>query len=253
MHRIVSHCHHAALAAAVTLSLTPLGASAVNAWSESRQMVVITSSDWTATTGQMQRYVKTGSAAAWKAEGAAIAVALGKTGMAWGRGLHPAIADAQQKREGDGKTPAGIFRLSAGFGYADANDDVVKRLKLPYTAATASIECVDDERSTDYNRIVDRNSTQKPDWSSSEQMRRNDELYRWGVVVDHNAERTPGAGSCVFIHGWRAANRPTVGCSAMRLDTVRDLLAWLDPSLKPVIVQLPQAEYAKRKTAWELP
>jgi L,D-peptidoglycan transpeptidase YkuD (ErfK/YbiS/YcfS/YnhG family) len=252
MYRIVSYCRHAALAAAV-IGLTPPGASAVNAWNESRQMVVITSSDWAATTGQMQRYVKTGSATAWKAEGAAIAVALGKTGMAWGRGLHPAIVDAPQKREGDGKTPAGVFRLTTGFGYADANDNVVKRLKLPYTTATATIECVDDERSAYYNRIVDRNSTQKPDWSSSEQMRRNDELYRWGVIVDHNAERTPGAGSCVFIHGWRAANRPTVGCAAMPVDMVRDLLAWLDPSLKPVIVHLPQAEYAKRKTSWELP
>jgi D-alanyl-D-alanine dipeptidase len=249
-HRIVSLCQRTILA---TICMSSAMAWAANPWAESRQMVVITSSDWGATSGQMQRYVRNSGATAWTADGPASPVVLGKTGMAWGQGLHAPVVDTPQKREGDGKTPAGVFRLPAGFGYADVSDQTARRVKLPYTAATPSVECIDDPNSSSYNRIVDRKNAKTADWSSSETMLRKDELYRWGVVVEHNGQRIPGAGSCVFLHAWRTANRPTVGCSAMSPDVIKDLLLWLDPSKQPILVQLPQAEYAKRKDLWGLP
>ncbi len=133
-----------------------------------------------------------------------IPVVVGKNGLGWGAGVAPGCRTARQradpiKKEGDGKSPAGIFRLSTAFGYAAQEPPA---WKMPYLSLTPSVECVDDARSKFYNRVLDR-ATVAPDWSSSEQMLRPDGLYRWGLVVDHNAEPvTAGAGSCIFLHIW---------------------------------------------------
>ncbi len=45
----------------------------------------------------------------------------------------------------------------------------------------------------------------------------------------------------------------TVGCTAMDIANLHDVLAWLDPAASPLVVQLPQATYDVVKTAWGLP
>jgi D-alanyl-D-alanine dipeptidase len=100
---------------------------------------------------------------------------------------------------------------------------------------------------------VDR-TTVSPDWNSSEHMLRSDDLYRWGVVVDHNADPPrPGAGSCIFLHIWRGPGQPTVGCTAMPQENLESVLGWLDPAKKPLLVQLPESEYQRLKRKWKLP
>src|SRR5205085_5519375 len=105
------------------------------------------------------------------------------SGLGWGLGMRSVrAASGPIKKEGDGRAPAGIFRLSDTFGYAATQPAA---WKMPYIALTPSVECVDDARSKFYNRIVDR-STVSPDWNSSEHMLLSDERYRSGIVVDHN-------------------------------------------------------------------
>ena len=36
-------------------------------------------------------------------------------------------------------------------------------------------------------------------------------------------------------------------------DWLRQLIAWIDPKLRPVYVLLPQAEYGKYRSSWKLP
>ena len=88
----------------------------------------------------------------------------------------------QSNREGDGRSPAGVFALGTAFGYAS---HALPGLKMPYLSLSPSIECVDDIASRHYNRIVDR-SVVAPDWNSSEHMRNTGKSYRWGIVIDHN-------------------------------------------------------------------
>lgn len=114
-------------------------------------------------------------------------------------------AGDQAKREGDGKSPAGVFALSSAFGYAP---QPLRGSRMPYLNLTSSTECVDDVHSKYYNRIVDR-SLVTPDWNSSEHMRDAGESYRWGIIVDHNRivagdnnPPEPAGGSCVFLHIW---------------------------------------------------
>jgi D-alanyl-D-alanine dipeptidase len=82
-------------------------------------------------------------------------------------------------------------------------------------------------------------------------MLRDDALYRYTIFVRHNDARTPGMGSCIFLHVWRDASSPTVGCTAMALEELRAILAWADSSTE--LVQLPRDQYDARQRDWGLP
>ena len=57
------------------------------------------------------------------------------------------FATAGEKREGDGKTPSGIYPLKMTFGY-----DESAKTKMPYRQALADDIWVDDPNADDYNR-----------------------------------------------------------------------------------------------------
>ena len=221
----------------------------------STQLLVVTTSDWNAVQGKLQRYERANAHGHWKAVGGPINVVVGKTGVAWGLGLRSARGmSVPIKKEGDGKAPAGMFRLSTTFGYAA---DRPAGWKMPYIPVTPSVECVDDAQSKYYNRIVDR-GTVTPDWNSSEHMLLGDDRYRWGIVVDHNAASksqtaVPGRGSCIFLHIWLNPETSTVGCTATAQEHLETLLAWLDPARRPLLVQIPEAQYKSLKKQWKLP
>ena len=218
-----------------------------------RQMIVVRTEDWNSVTGKLTRFSRSGVNDPWGRVGDDVAIVVGKNGLAWGRGVHGNPPEAGPiKREGDGKAPAGIFRVSSAFGYAAP--DAASFVKLPYAQSTSTIECVDDVDSTHYNRLVDRAQSRTLDWKSSEQMRREDDLYRWGIVVDHNANTPlPGGGSCIFLHIWSSPTTGTAGCTAMDAAKIEELLGWLDPAESPILVQLTQPVYLKLMESWGLP
>jgi len=85
-------------------------------------------------------------------------------------------------------------------------------------------------------------------------MRRRDDLYRLVVWVGHNdAPVVPGGGSCIFLHLRSGPDATTSGCTAFDAEPMERLLRWLDPAARPVLVQLPEAEYRSRAAAWGLP
>ncbi|MBC7931901.1 MAG: hypothetical protein H7Z38_15175 [Rubrivivax sp.] len=217
----------------------------------SRQLILVTTRDWDAPQGSLQRFERKSAKASWKPVGAAIPIVVGRSGLGWGAGLSAPAGDGPVKKEGDGKAPAGIFRLGPAFGYAPSAE--ASWLRMPYTPLAETIECVDDVASRQYNLIVDRRSVKDVDWNSSERMR-SIEGYRWGVVVDHNAEPpVAGKGSCIFLHIWQAADKGTAGCTAMEQTSLEELMRWLDTMKRPMLAQLPEAEYARLRAAWRLP
>ena len=222
-----------------------------------RQAVAVKTANWKTHQGALQCYERSSANETWKAVGEPIPVVVGRNGLGWGVGLHP-IADMEahrdngpEKREGDGRAPAGVFRLSSAFGYAPAKE--AGGIKLPYMQATPSLRCVDDAQSRHYNRIVD-SALIKPVWKSAEEMRRHDDQYRLGIVVDHNTNPViPGRGSCIFIHIWKGPDAGTAGCTAMSQESMERLIRWLDPSANPVLIQLPEGIYRQLRTGWDLP
>ncbi|HEU5415437.1 MAG TPA: hypothetical protein VFW31_16845, partial [Candidatus Angelobacter sp.] len=133
-----------------------VNAKELPAFSHSTEMVVVTTADWNAPSGTLQRYERESPGNRWKAVGDPISVMVGKTGLGWGSGLVKISASFAKnhpvKKEGDGKAPAGVFRLSKAFGYAPEEKP---GWKMPYMPLTSSIQCVDDTDSKFYNTLVD--------------------------------------------------------------------------------------------------
>lgn len=172
--------------------------------------------------------------------------------MAWGGDLPPG-GSGPVKREGDGRSPAGVFPITALFGDGAAASEVGRSARLPWFPATPDLKCVDDPSSRYYNRLVDRLRVGK-DWQSCEDMLRQDGRYEIGAVVGYNCDPVlPGAGSCIFLHVWEAPGAPTAGCTAMAREDMLALARWLDGALSPVLVQLPRAVYESVRSDWGLP
>ncbi|HEX8242796.1 MAG TPA: L,D-transpeptidase family protein [Longimicrobium sp.] len=216
------------------------------------QAVVSLTAGWDSTGAVLQRYERASASSPWRAVGPPVAAMVGRTGLAWGRGIGAAHGAGPEKREGDGKAPAGIFRLGPAFGYAPA--DSVRWIRLPYVHSRPSVKCVDDAKSRYYNRLVDQDTVPAPDWSSHEEMRLSSGVYRLGIWVSHNdSPPQPGGGSCIFMHVWQGPGVPTVGCTSMDAVDIQALLGWLDPRARPVLVQAPRAAYPALAAALGLP
>jgi D-alanyl-D-alanine dipeptidase len=213
-------------------------------------MILVITKDWQTVGGQLQRFEFNDTV--WQAVGPPIAIVVGRNGMAWGRGLHPMPQPGLKKKEGDGKSPAGVFPLRYVFGSAPV--EKMLGLKMPYLHCTQTLECVDDPKSPHYNQILDRPATGRADWNSSEKMLMTNGQYRLGIVLEHNTSSpVPGDGSCVFLHIWLGAGIGTSGCTAMTDGDIETLVGWLDARANPIAVQLPQAEYVRLRKVWQLP
>ena len=215
----------------------------------SRQLVVVVTPDETATAGVLYRFERSSGESSWRESAPEAHIVVGKTGLASGAGLNRSpVPGLPSKKEGDGKSPAGVFGLTSAFGFEEASG-----VRLPYVRLTEGLECVDDPASRHYNRLVDRTKVTDPDWKSSEKMREIDE-YVYGVVVAHNAGPVEaGAGSCIFLHAGSGPESPTVGCTAMPRETIQAIVHWLDADAHPVLVQLTEAAYEALRRPWQLP
>ncbi|HQV72406.1 MAG: hypothetical protein IPH43_07450 [Xanthomonadales bacterium] len=226
-------------------------ADAADSVTGAQQMILVITPDWDSTQASLRRFEQHDGK--WQAVSLPHAVVIGKSGAAWGLGLH-APQPGPQKREGDGRAPAGIFSIGPAFGYASS---VVTG--LDYHPMTAADYCIDVSDSPLYNQIVDAGKVgAKAIAGSTEPMRRDlhaagDQRYKLGFVIAHNALRTPGGGSCIFAHLWTNKDSTTAGCTAMAEPVMRELLAWLDPARRPVFVLLPRAEYQRLRQTWRLP
>jgi L,D-peptidoglycan transpeptidase YkuD (ErfK/YbiS/YcfS/YnhG family) len=138
------------------------------------------------------------------------------------------LAAAGEKREGDGKTPSGIYPIGPAFGYAPLIDT-----GLAYRQATDKDFWVDDARSMQYNKWV----SGSPAATSFEKMKRPDDLYLYGAVIGYNMRPViPGNGSAIFMHIWRKYYSPTAGCVALGRRNLRRILHWLNRQYQPVII-----------------
>ena len=216
---------------------------------ESRQLVLAVTPGWNETHGRVFLYERKGPRARGRRSADLGPASFGRAGLAWGRGLHPPAGDGPLKKEGDGRSPAGVFLIRGATGYAAGRPG----LRIPYRQATDALRCVDDPASRAYNRWVAEGEVAK-DWASAEDMRRKDELYRWAVWVGHNDDPVvPGGGSCIFLHLRGSPSSTTAGCTAFDAPALERLLDWLDASARPVLVQLPTPVLREVAARWGVP
>ena len=125
------------------------------------------------------------------------------------------------KREGDGATPTGTFRLRRLYYRPDKGS--LPETQLPSRAIGATDGWCDAPDHPLYNRLVTL-----PFDASHERMWRDDGLYDVVVEIGHNdAPARNGLGSAVFIHVATAGYGPTEGCIALaKPDLLRLLPRW---------------------------
>lgn len=211
-----------------------------------RQLVVVTTDSWNNIEGRMSVYEHKGNY--WEPVFTQIPIVTGRSGMAWGKGLHKEeLNRGKLKKEGDGNSPAGIFQLSGLFGY----EDIIS--KMSSLKVDIKTFCVDDSKSAYYNQIVTIDTVKK-DWTSAETMRMKSDVYKFGIFVDYNVKPAiPTMGSCIFMHIWSGNTEPTAGCTAMKESDILKLIGFLDKKKNPILVQVPQSEYNKLKVVYKLP
>jgi D-alanyl-D-alanine dipeptidase len=246
----------AKLAAARNIGLKQFHLYPTKAYSleDSLQAVVVTTRDWNEVQGAAQLFERKSANAKWIAAGKSFPVVIGINGFALGNEMAGKLnkTDAARpfKKEGDGKSPAGIFPLLSAFG-STAKPAFVK---LPYTQLEERTECVDDPKSFHYNKIVNRIDVGIFDWKSSEKMLAVGEEYDLGIFVAYNSNPVVREnGSCIFLHIWKNAESGTAGCTAMERADMEKILGWLEANKNPVLVQLPAEAYKSYQASWKLP
>ncbi|WP_352923779.1 L,D-transpeptidase family protein [Peribacillus simplex] len=135
------------------------------------------------------------------------------------------------KKEGDGKSPVGIYSFGTAFG----SETKPAGMKMSYKKTNKYDYWIDDQTSIDYNKWKTYKGNPAGKWKSFERM--NHELYKYGAVINYNTNPViKGKGSAIFLHVWRGDTKPTAGCTATAEKNVLSLLIWMDPVQKPHIV-----------------
>jgi L,D-peptidoglycan transpeptidase YkuD (ErfK/YbiS/YcfS/YnhG family) len=154
----------------------------------------------------------------WLTAGAVcIPVALGRGGV------------RANKREGDGGTPRGRFRLVRLWWRPDRGPR--PRTRLPVRPIRPSDAWCEDPADRRYNQAI-RLAPGAP----GDRLWRDDHLYDLVIELDHNTRpRIAGRGSAVFIHVARPGFAPTAGCVALRQGALRSLLKSLSQKSRILI------------------
>jgi L,D-peptidoglycan transpeptidase YkuD (ErfK/YbiS/YcfS/YnhG family) len=217
-----------------------------------RQLVLVVAPSFEADRGTLRRFERQGPDGPWIEAGAPSPCVLGRKGLGAGRGLTPPLA-GPAKRQGDGRTPAGLFTLPVAFGYADAQAARTVGVRLPYVAVTDRTACVTDPASDLFGRVVGPEA-RPAGLRGQDRMVRDDRANVWGLGIGHNLDHPDaGAGSCLFVNVRPAGGPPTGGSIGCPETVAASLAAWLDPAAGPLLAVLPAQAYQERQTAWGLP
>lgn len=201
---------------------------------QTEQIILVTTLSWSTNTGTMKRYEKINNR--WQQIGKEKQVFLGKNGLAWGIGKH-LPKKHNLKKEGDKKSPAGIFTLPLFYSYNPI------KASFPHTISKEYYHCVDDSNSNYYNSVINAKKVQR-DYKSYEAMKFPQNYYKYALAINHNyfnsAQSIPKRGSCIFFH---ISPAPTVGCTALPNEQdMKELVLWLNKKKNPILIQAPKSE-----------
>ena len=143
--------------------------------------------------------------------------ALGKNGI------------AKRKKEGDKKTPAGLFSL----GKVYYRKDKIRNLKtnLKKIVIKKKMAWCDDPNNKFYNKLTFTNDKTK------EKLYRKDNLYNIIVVINYNIKPIiKNKGSAIFIHLTRKNYSGTMGCIGLKKKDLLDILKTVKKRTKIKII-----------------
>ena len=205
------------------------------------QVIVVTAPSWRSTRATLRAYERDGNGG-WRQVVGATPARLGWSGL----------YKAGQRRQGTGKTPAGTFAIPSAFG-RQPNPGT----GLPYRQFDRNDAWTYSPR---HPRTYNVFQTARTSWDSYgtyvERLWTYGRQYHYVAVLDYNLPAGPirtgadgirrtarpadtRAGGGIFLHVTNG--KVTAGCIAIPERTMRDVLTWLDPARKPVIVVGPES------------
>jgi L,D-peptidoglycan transpeptidase YkuD (ErfK/YbiS/YcfS/YnhG family) len=216
---------------------------------EAKRLVLVTTENMDATPATMQLFERASIRDRWHMSGPAEPALVGRAGTGWAHTFrHLARPGEPIKSEGDKRAPAGVYPIGGTFG-------TVPSSRAGHIQVTNDTVCVDDPDSPAYNTITSRALVGPK--VHVENMSKALPMYRRGLLLDYPTNVAARAGSCIFIHVWRAPDRGTGGCVSLpeaRLEALQDfvegggaVLAIIPrPALGRLGTCLPQAIAMKR-------
>jgi L,D-peptidoglycan transpeptidase YkuD (ErfK/YbiS/YcfS/YnhG family) len=214
---------------------TPSLPSALQTVGDSNQVVLVQAPDWKSTKGTLRAFERANGR--WTEVVPEVSADLGYGGLVPG----------QQRVQGTGKTPTGIYAITSSFGRkADPGT------KLDYIRVDRNDAWTYNPKFPDtYNIFQSANRS----WSSYgnyvERLYSYGKQYNYVAILDYNLP--PGAitqgaqginrtsefantrmGGGIFLHV--SNGKRTAGCIAIRESSMKEIMNWVDPQKNPVIV-----------------
>ena len=156
-------------------------------------------------TGELNVYTK-GDDGAWKTVYAGIRAKYGMNGL-------------YKEKEGDSKTPVGVFKMNTPFGIADS----VEGFPDNYIKVDPDMYWNGDSASDRYNKLVNAKEYTAFDRSASEHLINYSGYYDYCIDTGYNYEGTPYRGSAIFLH-CVVNDEHTHGCIAIPKEYMTEIM-----------------------------
>ncbi len=137
-----------------------------------------------------------------------------------------------KEKEGDNKTPIGLYNFTKFFGIADNPG-----ASVPYIKANETLYWNGDSNSDRYNQMVSTDHYTDFDTAESEHIIDYTKAYQYCMHISYNYEGIPHLGSAIFLHCF--SNNPyTAGCVAISEDNMKRILQTVNENCKIIIDEL---------------
>lgn len=207
----------ALLASTVAAACPSNLASGIETPMTARQLITVEAKVARTTYATLRTWKRSGGC--WVAVAGPYPARLGKNGL------------SSNRREGDGTTPTGTYRIGRTMYGNEPNPGV----KFTYRRLRCGDWWDEDSSSPTYNSFQHVPCGEKPPFGgASEGMWQQPRPYPYLAVFEYNTRpAVPGKGSGMFLHAQTGG--PTIGCVSLRKDQLRAVLRWLRPADAPVI------------------
>ncbi len=202
-----------------------LGGDRFSVPSDATELVVVSSPSYhpPGSIATLQAYERAGRHSPWRAVTPKWQAEIGVSGF------------YNVRREGDGSTPTGTFRIGRRMYGNDPNPG---GLHDAYTRLVCGDWWDEDPYSAHYNELVHVPCGTTPSFAAwSEALWTETVAYPYFAVLETNnnpiVRGADAPGSGIFLHAW--IGEPTEGCVALPLPELLLVLRWLRPSAHPVI------------------
>ena len=123
-----------------------------------------------------------------------------------------------KSREGDVKTPCGVFTFTEAFGILEDPGCM-----MGYTQVNETHYWIGDSNSERYNTMVSTRNYDAFNPKESEHIIDYNPGYQYCLNISWNIEQTPRKGSAIFLHCY-TKNKFTGGCVAIPEDDMRTVI-----------------------------